>query len=748
MFGKDAEPPFEMIDEREVFAAAAALPVEERAVYLDAACAGRAEMRASIERLLAAHDEDSFMQRGATRTVSPELAAEFARLKPEEAGDQIANYKLLQQIGEGGFGVVWMAEQEKPVRRRVALKIIKLGMDTKEVIGRFEQERQALAMMDHPNIAKVFDAGATQFGRPFFVMELVRGIKITEYCDQNNLPTEGRLQLFIEVCNAVQHAHQKGVIHRDLKPSNILVTLHDGTPVPKVIDFGVAKATQQQRLTDLTVFTQFEQMIGTPLYMSPEQAEMSGLDIDTRSDIYSLGVLLYELLTGRTPFDPEELMRKGLDEMRLAIREQEPPKPSTVLHTMAAEKRTAIAHRRQADSAKLVGQIQGDLDWIVMKALEKDRTRRYETANGLARDVERHLASEPITARPTSQLYRFQRLVRRNKLVFAAGAMVVAALLVGTIVSTWQASRARRAERVAQGERDRANEARLQTEAINRFFTVDLLGEARPDQNARERKVTMEEVLERAALKLDRDPDIARHPETEATLRLYVGNTCFQLGALEPAERHLRRAVALRREKLGPRNPDTLAAQESLAWFLSGGVRRYAEAETLSRETWETRREVLGPENPDTLNSLDTYAGILQNQRKMAEAEKMLRECVRLREHVLGARHRDTLISLGNLACLFAEEGHWAESEQLGRKILARRQQNGAGNDMESFAASSNLALARFAQGDSREAEQILVEARERAEGICGREHPYTMHLQHVLARVLASQGEARRDKA
>ncbi len=365
--------------------------------------------------------------------LSPETEAELARLKPEEAGERIGPYRLMEQIGQGGFGTVWVADQEKPVRRRVALKIIKLGMDTKEVIARFEQERQALALMEHPHIAKVLDAGATQWGRPFFVMELVRGIKITDYCDQANLPTAERLALFIQVCNAVQHAHQKGIIHRDLKPSNILVTLHDGVPVPKVIDFGVAKATQQQRLTDLTIYTQLQQMIGTPLYMSPEQAEMSGLDIDTRSDIYSLGVLLYELLTGRTPFDPEELMRKGHDEIRRTIREQEPQTPSMFLKTMAAERCATVAQHRQSDPAALSKIVRGDLDWIVMKALEKDRTRRYETANGLAMDIQRHLASEPVLARPVSQFYRFRRLVKRNRIAFAAGGAVAVAVLLALV---------------------------------------------------------------------------------------------------------------------------------------------------------------------------------------------------------------------------------------------------------------------------------------------------------------------------
>jgi len=440
-----------------VFHSVLSRPPADREAYLAEACAGDEDLAGKVRGLLASHEAaGDFLNTEAA--LSPAMEGERARLKPEVAGERIGPYKLLQQIGEGGFGTVWMAEQERPVRRRVALKVIKLGMDTKQIVARFEQERQALAMMDHPNIAKVFDAGATPPGRPFFVMELVRGIKITDYCDQAKLPTAERLQLFIAVCHAVQHAHQKGIIHRDLKPSNILVTLHDGVPVPKVIDFGVAKATQQ-RLTDLTVFTQFEQMIGTPLYMSPEQAEMSGLDIDTRSDIYSLGVLLYELLTGRTPFDPKELMQRGLDEIRRAIREQEPPRPSTALSTMAADAMTTVAQHRQSDSAKLLGLLRGDLDWIVMKALEKNRTRRYDTANAFAEDIQRHLASEPVIACPPSTAYRLQKLVRRNKLAFAASTAVAVALLTGIAVSAWQAVRAsREAERATHAERATAEE--------------------------------------------------------------------------------------------------------------------------------------------------------------------------------------------------------------------------------------------------------------------------------------------------
>src|SRR4030095_6149356 len=313
-----------------------------------------------------------------------------------KVGESIGRYKLLQQIGEGGCGVVYMAEQEEPVRRRVAVKVIKIGMDTKSVMARFDAERQALAMMDHPNIAKVLDAGATETGRPYFVMELVRGQKLTDFCDENTLSTEARLKLFIEVCHAIQHAHQKGIIHRDIKPSNILVTVNDGVPVPKVIDFGIAKATSGQQLTGKTIYTAVEQFIGTPAYMSPEQAVLTSLDIDTRSDIYALGVLLYELLTGKTPFDAKELLAIGLDAMRRTIREQEPQRPSTRISTLAQDELSTTAQRRGIEAPKLLSELRGDLDWIVMKALEKDRAHRYETANGLAADIKRHLDNEPV----------------------------------------------------------------------------------------------------------------------------------------------------------------------------------------------------------------------------------------------------------------------------------------------------------------------------------------------------------------
>jgi serine/threonine protein kinase len=399
---------------------------DEREAYLLRECREDAELRREVEELLraAVQAADVFEPR-------PRPAA------LEQAGSRIGDYHLLQRIGEGGCGVVYMSEQEAPLRRKVALKIVKLGMDTREVVARFEAERQALALMDHPNIAKVFDAGATNSGRPYFVMELVNGVPITRFCDEASLDTTQRLQLFAQVCSAIQHAHQKAVIHRDIKPSNVLVTIIAGQPMPKVIDFGVAKSTQQ-RLTEKTLFTEFQQFIGTPAYMSPEQAGLSGLDVDTRSDIYALGVLLYELLTGKTPFDMQALLKAGYQEIQRIIREVEPAKPSTRLSTMEAKELMSVANHRRADPKRLGLLMRGDLDWIVMKAMEKDRARRYESATDLAMDIQRHLNTEPVSARPPSKIYRVQKLVRRNLLAFAAATAVIAALGLGLGLSVWQ----------------------------------------------------------------------------------------------------------------------------------------------------------------------------------------------------------------------------------------------------------------------------------------------------------------------
>jgi eukaryotic-like serine/threonine-protein kinase len=426
------------MSERSIFLAM--LEIEDpraRSAYLEEACAGDPALRTQVQQLLEAHQEPGrFMERPA-----PALITTADEPISERPGTVITPYKLLEQIGEGGFGVVFMSEQTQPMRRKVALKVLKPGMDTRQVVARFEAERQALALMDHPNIARVFDGGETGSGRPYFVMELVRGVPITDFCDQNHLPVRERLELFITVCQAVQHAHQKGIIHRDLKPSNVLVTLHDGTPVAKIIDFGIAKAMGQQ-LTDKTLFTSFAQMIGTPLYMSPEQAEMSGLDVDTRTDIYALGVLLYELLTGTTPFDRERLRTVSYDEIRRIICEEEPPKPSTRISTLGQAGVTVSANR-ESDPQVLSRLCRGELDWIVMKALEKDRNRRYESASAFAADVQRYLHDEPVLACPPSAWYRFRKFARRNKAVLLTASAVVLAVSLAAAVSTvliWRAN--------------------------------------------------------------------------------------------------------------------------------------------------------------------------------------------------------------------------------------------------------------------------------------------------------------------
>jgi serine/threonine protein kinase len=430
----------------------------ERSAYLESACADNAGLRARVEALLKAHDRAGPFLETPPPFVEAPILAESVTEQPGTIIGPAAplrvggRYKLLEKIGEGGMAVVYMAEQEQPIRRKVALKIIKLGMDTRQVIARFEAERQALALMDHPSIAKVLDAGATETGRPYFVMELVQGVSITEYCDKNNLSTKDRLTLFLQVCHAVQHAHQKGIIHRDLKPSNVMVTHHDGKPVPKVIDFGIAKATNH-RLTEKTLFTRYAHIIGTPAYMSPEQAELSDLDIDTRSDIYSLGVLLYELLTGTTPFSEEELRQAGYLEMQRVIREQEPIKPSTKLSTLG-DTLVDVAKHRNSTPDLLRKAVRGDLDWIVMKSLEKDRACRYETPNGLAEDIRRHLEHEPILARGPGAPYRLQKFLRRHRvqagIILAAGVVAVA---VGAILSMWNRDRLQLVE--AEGFRHR-----------------------------------------------------------------------------------------------------------------------------------------------------------------------------------------------------------------------------------------------------------------------------------------------------
>src|SRR6266571_3523916 len=495
-----------------VFAEALQLPVAERSAYLENACGADAELRQRVQRLLKAHAHaGDFLEHPPPEAV---VEASPKACVGEKPGDRIGRYKLLQQIGEGGCGVVYMAEQEEPIRRRVALKIIKPGMDTKSVMARFEAERQALGLMDHPNIAKVFDAAATESGRPYFVMELVRGVKITDYCDLKSLTTEERLGLFVQVCRAVQHAHQKGVIHRDIKPSNILVTTtEEGSALPVVIDFGIAKATTNQRLTDRTLFTAFEMLIGTPAYMSPEQADISGVDVDTRTDVYSLGVLLYELLTGSPPFDGGVLMKTGLDEIRRVIRERDPARPSMRLITMAAADLTSTAQRRQSAPPALIRSVRGDLDWIVMKALAKDRRRRYETANGLALDVQRYLANEPISARPPSKLYKLQKAVLRNKLLFSGIGVIALLLVVSLIVVSASLAKERR--------------SRQKSQQVTKFLEEMLQG-AGPSVALGEDTRMLRRILDQTAERVGKE--MTDQPLVEAELRNIIGKLYDELG--------------------------------------------------------------------------------------------------------------------------------------------------------------------------------------------------------------------------
>jgi non-specific serine/threonine protein kinase/serine/threonine-protein kinase len=448
-------------------------------------------------------------------------------------------YQILQRIGEGGAGLVFMAEQRQPVQRTVAVKVIKPGMDSSQVVARFEAERQALALMDHPHIAKVFDGGTTEQGHPFFVMELVRGVPITAFCDEHRLTLRQRLELFIPVCQAVQHAHQKGVIHRDLKPTNVLVTSQDGRPVPKVIDFGIAKALHQ-RLTDRTMFTQIGALVGTPVYMSPEQAGGNPLDIDTRSDIYGLGVLLYELLTGVTPLDRKQVRQAGYDEVLRLVREAEPPTPSSRL--TAVEDLPAVAARRQVEPRQFGKLLRGDLDWIVMKCLEKDRTRRYETANGLARDLQRYLASEPVEACPPSAGYKLRKFVGKNKRLFVTVAAFALLLVAGAAVSVALAVRATRAEHLAQRRLDEEVQARAEAEAVRDFFVEDMIGWVAPEKKMG-RPVTVDQVLEGAERAID--TRFRGQPLTEAAVRQTLGRVYRDLGQYDKAERHLKEARRL-----------------------------------------------------------------------------------------------------------------------------------------------------------------------------------------------------------
>ncbi len=801
--------------EQTLFETARLMPdPKARAAYLDAACAGNAALRERVERLLRAGQRAEEFLASDPLELGESGRQTLIEARPTESpGTLIGNYKPLEKLGEGGFGVVYMAEQKQPVKRRVALKIIKVGMDTREVVARFEAERQALALMDHPNIAKIFDAGITEHpltrpsatlsssggegrgegdagaprqvhgeepgegsksqiaaGRPYFVMELVRGTRITDYCDEKNLFTRQRLDLFTQVCQAVQHAHQKGIIHRDLKPSNILVTVNDGVAVPKIIDFGIAKATQME-LTEKTLFTRFHQFLGTPAYMSPEQAELTSVDIDTRSDIYPLGVLLYELLTGKTPFDANELLKAGLDEMRRTIREVEPPKPSTRLtqELVAAdvrrlksksetrdpnteEKIRASSRRLLQEKERLITALRGDLDWIVMKCLEKDRARRYETANGLAADIQRHLNSEPVVACPPSKLYRFQKLVRRNKLAFAAGASVAAALVLGFCVATWglllereARKRAVAAEQVQDRLRQRAqaNEQTARTEAaklrqVAQFFE-DMLAGAGPEVAKGRDATILKEILNQTAQRIG--TELTNQPVVEAYLRERIGNVDQALGDYPAAEQMQRHALALRRQLNPDGHRDVAKALSDLAMTVMAQS-RLREAESLARESLDMGAKSPGLRPGDRAAWLNNLATILRREGKFAEAEPLYREALVLNRKLLGNDHREVAVTLNNLALVLAQQ------DKLDEAVAALREAIGMGRKLfgneHPIVAQGLTSLTDFLkrQDKLQEAETVGREAMALQKKLLGAEHPNVALALGNLALVLEREGK------
>jgi serine/threonine protein kinase/Tfp pilus assembly protein PilF len=699
----------------------------------------------------------------------------------ERSGDIIGRFRLLRLVGRGGFGEVFLAEQQEPVRRLVALKIIKLGMDTKEVIARFELERQALAMMDHPNIAKVLDAGATNAGRPYFVMDWVEGIQITRYCDEHRLSMQWRLELFIQVCQAVQHAHQKGIIHRDIKPSNVLVTEVDDKPLAKVIDFGIAKATVAPHFGEQSVITKLQQFPGTPAYMSPEQAGLGGLDIDSRSDIYSLGMLLYELLTAQPAFESGQLVQSAMDEVFQIIREKEPPRPSARITTLSADKLKGIARNRQTDVHKLTGVLRGELDWIVMKALEKDRNRRYETASGLAMDIRRHLRNEEVLARPPDRIYRFRKLLQKNKMEFFAVSAICFALVAGAITSLWLAQRARRAEQEQVRLREKAVAAakRAEIEAIRSGqvakFLKDMLTGVGPSVALGRDTTMLREILEKTVARVEKD--LKDEPEIAADLCTTIGSVYLALGSYEKAEAFSRQALKLRdglvadnakeadtlnglgnalykqgklveaekvcRKALGERkrllrddDPAVASSLSNLANVLwaEGNL---TEAEAMHREALKIRKGRLGEENQDTVASLDNLSGVLSAQGKLAEAEAMQRQAVGLNQKLFGQEHPDLAFSMNNLADTLHAEGKLAEAEDIDRKVLAMRRRL-LGREHPDVAFSlNNLATVLQSEGKLQEAETMQREALAMRRKLLGERHIDVAGSLNNLAAVL-----------
>jgi serine/threonine protein kinase/tetratricopeptide (TPR) repeat protein len=680
------------MDEEAIFTTALELKsADKRAAYLDEACAGRADLRRKVERLLSAHLRGgSFLDEAAAAWNAQLPLLESTAI--EGPGTQIGPYKLLEQIGEGGMGLVFMAEQAQPIRRRVALKILKPGMDTRQVIARFEAERQALALMDHPNIAKVLDGGETSGGRPDFVMDLVNGVPITDCFDQSQLTPRERLELFVSVCQAVQHAHQKGIIHRDIKPTNVLVTVQDGAALVKVIDFGIAKALGQQ-LTDKTLFTGFAQLIGSPLYMSPEQAALNNIDVDTRSDIYSLSVLLYELLTGTTPFEKERLSQADYEEIRRIIREEEPPKPSTRISTLG-QAATTLSTQRKGDPRQLRQLLRGELDWIVMKCLEKDRSRRYETANDLAMDLQRYLEDQPVQACPPSAGYRLRKFVRRHKGKVAVAAAMLALVLAGTVASTWQALRATRAEQRTNEALTEVTAAQAQTrQALDALFedVVQTMFTKRPQLGEKEkaflRKVLAfyETFTEQSAESAEATFLGAKAYYNVAHLRALLGEHREAVAGYRQAEASLEQLAAEFPEAAEYRNK--LAFTERNMGVELAKLGKLGDAETAFRGAIALRSK-LADDFPEDLecrlhlaDDYNDFATLRRLQHNYAEAEENFRHVLNIKEKLVAQagdvpRYRlEHSRALANLADLLRHQEKYEESEKLFRQALKTQEE-------------------------------------------------------------------------
>ena len=644
----------------------------------------------------------------------------------ETAGTVIDRYHLLQKIGEGGMGEVWLAEQKEPVRRRVALKLVKAGMNSREVIARFESERQALALMDHPAIAKVLDAGSTPQGAPYFVMEYVAGVPITTYCDNHRLSTRDRLALFMRVCEGVQHAHQKAIIHRDLKPSNILVTEVDGHPAPKIIDFGVAKALTQ-KLTADTMFTRVGAMIGTPEYMSPEQALSSGEDIDTRTDVYSLGIVLYELLAGAPPI---ELRKIAFEEFLRRLREVDPPKPSTKIRAQDAALSTETARKRQSEPPALARQMRGDLDSIALKALEKDRSRRYGSPSDFAADIGRYLNNEAVLAVAPSAAYRARKFARRYRGALSTACAFALVLIVATVISIRQSIRASREAASAQAVNDF-----LQNDVLAQASTFTQSGpSAKPDPHLEVRTA-----LDRAAARIAGKFD--KQPEVEASIRRTMGQTYMDLGLYPEARTQLERAVELHRRVLGAENPETLKTMSRLG-RLAIKQGNYPEAETLFGQTLKIQRRVLGPEHPATLESMNGLASAYGDQGKNAQAEALLSEVIEIRRRVLGPEHPDTLNSMNRLAIAYNDQAKYAQAEALHSQILEIQRRVLGAEHPATLMSANNLAIDSENQGKYGQAETLDLGTVEIERRVLGPEHPMTLQSMNNLGTVYLYEGK------